>query len=404
MEITKGRNERMKKYLTAESVCIGHPDKLCDRISDAVLDAALKKDPDSHVAVETLATDGKIVIAGEINCRGRINVRVTARDALREAGYDPDDFTISVFLHPQSNDIAEGVRDALESRCPGFRHTEQGAGDQGTVYGYATDECSDMLPLPLVLSHRICRKLDEAREKHLIEGIHSDGKAQVTVEYDDGIPVRISAVVISIQHDEEKTLDELRNDIFTHVIPDAFRFFPFDRTTPVYINPSGRFVKGGPAADTGLTGRKLMVDTYGGLALHGGGAFSGKDPSKVDRSGAYAARFAARNIILAGLAKRCTVAVSYAIGKASPVAVNVDTHATGKYPDEILSEAVRNVFPLKPEVIISRFNMKEVRYTDTSCYGHFSDCLMPWEDDDRKLQERLLKELENGTGTEENKV
>lgn len=404
MEITKGRNERMKKYLTAESVCIGHPDKLCDRISDAVLDAALKKDPDSHVAVETLATDGKIVIAGEVNCRGRINVRVTARDALREAGYDPDDFTISVFLHPQSSDIADGVRDALESRCPGFRHTEQGAGDQGTVYGYATDECGDMLPLPLVLSHRICRKLDEAREKQLIEGIHSDGKAQVTVEYDDGIPVRISAVVISIQHDEEKTLDDLRNDIFTHVIPDAFRFFPFDRTTPVYINPSGRFVKGGPAADTGLTGRKLMVDTYGGLALHGGGAFSGKDPSKVDRSGAYAARFAARNIILAGLAKRCTVAVSYAIGKASPVAVNVDTHGTGKYPDEILSEAVRNVFPLKPEVIISRFNLKEVRYTDTSCYGHFSDCLMPWEEDDRYLQERLLKELENGTGTEENKV
>lgn len=404
MEITKGRNERMKKYLTAESVCIGHPDKLCDRISDAVLDAALKKDPDSHVAVETLATDGKIVIAGEINCRGRINVRVTAREALREAGYDPDDFTISVFLHPQSSDIADGVRDALESRCPGFRHTEQGAGDQGTVYGYATDECGDMLPLPLVLSHRICRKLDEAREKHLIEGIHSDGKAQVTVEYDDGIPVRINAVVISIQHDEEKTLDELRNDIFTHVIPDAFRFFPFDRTTPVYINPSGRFVKGGPAADTGLTGRKLMVDTYGGLALHGGGAFSGKDPSKVDRSGAYAARFAARNIILAGLAKRCTVAVSYAIGKASPVAVNVDTHGTGKYPDEILSEAVRNVFPLKPEVIIRRFNLKKVRYTGTSCYGHFSDCLMPWEDDDRNLQERLLKELENGTGTEENKV
>lgn len=394
----------MKEFLTAESVCIGHPDKLCDRISDAVLDTALKKDPDSHVAVETLATDGKIVIAGEVNCRGRINVRVTAREALREAGYDPDDFTISVFLHPQSRDIAEGVRDALESRCPGFRHTEQGAGDQGTVYGYATDECGDMLPLPLVLSHRICRKLDEAREKHLIEGIHSDGKAQVTVEYDDGIPARISAVVISIQHDEEKTLDELRNDIFTHVIPDAFRFFPFDRTTPVYINPSGRFVKGGPAADTGLTGRKLMVDTYGGLALHGGGAFSGKDPSKVDRSGAYAARFAARNIVLAGLAKRCTVAVSYAIGKASPVAVNVDTHGTGKYPDEILSEAVRNVFPLKPEVIISRFNLKEVRYTDTSCYGHFSDCLMPWEDDDRNLQERLLKELENGTGTEENKV
>lgn len=391
----------MKKYLTAESVCKGHPDKLCDRISDAVLDAALKMDPDAHVAVETLATDGKIVIAGEINCSGRINVRVTAREALREAGYDPDDFTISVFLHPQSSDIAEGVRDALESRCPGFRHTEQGAGDQGTVYGYATDECGDMLPLPLVLSHRICRLLDEAREKHLIEGIHSDGKAQVTVEYDDGIPSRVSAVVISVQHDEWKKLDELREDIFTHVIPEAFRAFPFDRTTPVYVNPSGRFVKGGPAADTGLTGRKIMVDAYGGLAPHGGGAFSGKDPSKVDRSGAYAARFAAKNIVLAGLAKRCTVSVSYAIGKASPVAVSVDTHGTGRYPDDLISEAVRNVFPLKPDEIIGRFQLKSVRYTPTSCYGHFSDCIMPWEEDDPILQQRLIKELEDGTGKHE---
>ena len=203
------------------------------------------------------------------------------------------------------------------------------------------------------------------------------------------------------EEESSEKLDELREDIFTHVIPEAFRAFPFDRTTPVYVNPSGRFVKGGPAADTGLTGRKIMVDTYGGLAPHGGGAFSGKDPSKVDRSGAYAARFAAKNIVLAGLAKRCTVAVSYAIGKASPVAVSVDTHGTGRYPDDLISEAVRNTFPLKPDEIIGRFQLKSVRYTPTSCYGHFSDCIMPWEEDDPILQQRLIKELEDGTGKQE---
>ena len=386
----------MKRTLTAESVCIGHPDKLCDRISDAVVDAALEADRNARVAVETMATDGKIVIAGELTCRERINVRVVARKALLKAGYDPEEFTMSVFLHSQSADIAGGVSNALETRGLGAGRNELGAGDQGTVYGYATNECSSFLPLPLVLAHRICRCLDDAGKYGRIKGIHTDGKAQVSVEYDDDMPVRVTAVVISVQHDEDRSPEELRDDIFTHVIGDAFSIFPLDRDTPVYINPSGRFVKGGPSADTGLTGRKLMVDTYGGLAPHGGGAFSGKDPSKVDRSGAYAARYIAKAVVGAGVASRCTVALSYAIGKAEPVAVSVDTHGTGLFPDDSIADAVVRVFPVKPGDIISYFNLRHIKYLPTSCYGHFSDPFFPWEMVREEHQEKLLKELRHG--------
>lgn len=374
---------------------MGHPDKLCDRISDAVLDEALEADRNARVAVETLATDGKIVIAGEITCSRRLNVRVIARKVLADVGYDPDEYTISVFLHSQSEDIAGGVSNALETRNGKEHGNDQGAGDQGTVYGYATNECSSFIPMPLELSHRICRRLDEARRYGLIRGIGPDGKAQVSVEYDDGRPMRVTAVVISVQHDEDKTQEELRDDIFTHVIPEAFSIFPLEKDTPVYINPSGRFVKGGPSADTGLTGRKLMVDTYGGLAPHGGGAFSGKDPSKVDRSGAYAARHIAKAVVLAGLADRCTVSISYAIGKAEPVALYVDTHGTGLYPDDVIAAAARKIFPLKPRDIIGFFRLRYTYYRPLSAYGHFSDPLAPWEMVRDEHAERLLKETEN---------
>ena len=385
----------MKRILTAESVCIGHPDKLCDRISDHILDAALRLDPNSRVAVEALATGNKIVVAGEISCSGRLNAREIVRDALEEAGYDPDMFTISVFLHAQSRDIAEGVKRSLEARTYGKGSVEIGAGDQGTMYGYATDECEEMLPLPLVLSHRICLLLDDARMEGRIKGILSDGKAQVSVEYEDDVPKRVSAVVISVQHMEDKTLGELEEDIFREVVPTAFADFPLDEGTKVYINPSGRFVKGGPEADTGLTGRKIMVDTYGGLAPHGGGAFSGKDATKVDRSGAYMARFIARNIVSAGLAKRCTVALSYAIGKADPVAVDVCTHGTGVFPDERLSEAVPDVFELRPGEIIRRLGLTKPIFSGTSAYGHFTDPDFPWEQDDKDSQKRLKERLDD---------
>ena len=385
----------MKRYLTAESVCIGHPDKVCDRISDAVLDAALCLDPTSRVAVETLATRGKVILAGEISCRGKIDVRNVVRKTLARCGYDPDTYTISVFLHAQSKDISNGVTHSLESR-EHMKTDELGAGDQGTMYGYATDETEEMLPLPLVLAHRICWCLDRARLEGTIKGIHSDGKAQVSIEYDGDKPVRVSSVVISIQHDADKGLEELKKDVFREVIPEAFSIFPIDDSTDVYANPSGRFVEGGPDADTGLTGRKIMVDTYGGLAPHGGGAFSGKDATKVDRSGAYMARFIAKHIVYAGLAKRCTVALSYAIGKATPVAVDIDTHGTGIRSEEAISKAVQEIFPLKPGEIISFLDLRLPLFEMTSTYGHFMDPSFSWETINENLAAELQEALKNG--------
>jgi S-adenosylmethionine synthetase len=315
----------MKNYLTSESVCQGHPDKLCDFISDSILDACLSIDPYSRIACEVMATRGKIIVAGEITSARKINVRETVRNALHESGYDPKEFTISVFLHTQSPDIASGVDTALETRTVKSTESELGAGDQGTVYGYATDETPTYIPLPLELAHRICRLLDESRKSDTILGIHSDGKAQVSIEYEDDKPSRVAAIIVSVQHDRDKNLATLKEEIIKEVLHPAFSDFPFDARTCILINPSGRFVEGGPGADTGLTGRKIMVDTYGGLALHGGGAFSGKDATKVDRSGAYMARLIAKNIVAANLAKQCEIAISYAIGKADPVAVNVHT-------------------------------------------------------------------------------
>ncbi len=383
----------MRNHLTSESVCQGHPDKLCDYIADSILDACLSVDAYSRVACEVMATKGRIIVAGEITSRSRINVRETVRTALAESGYNPKDFTISVFLHNQSSDIAGGVDTALEVRDADGSKEELGAGDQGTVYGYATDETPTCIPLPLELSHRICSILDKCRKNCTIMGIRSDGKAQVSVEYDDGKPVRVAAVIVSIQHDRDKNLDSLKAEIIEKVLEPAFIHFPLDAHTRILINPSGRFVEGGPGADTGLTGRKIMVDTYGGLALHGGGAFSGKDPTKVDRSGAYMARMIAKNIVSAGLAKRCGVAISYAIGKAEPVAVDVHTFTTGKVDDARLAEAVRRVFSLKPKDIIEELGLRIPMYNLTSCYGHFGNALFAWEQVSELYANMLEKEL-----------
>ena len=373
----------MTTYKTAESVCKGHPDKLCDLIADNILDACLRKDRASRVACEVMATKGKIIVAGEITCSEKVNIRFIVRNVLREVGYNPWKFTVFVFVHRQSADIAAGVDTAIEARngiCDPYGSV--GAGDQGTVYGYATKETREYLPLPLVLSHRIAKRIDECREGKLIKGILPDGKCQVTVEYEDGKPKRVKAVVISVQHEANKMQEQLRTDIMNNVLWQCFEDFPIDDDTEILINPSGRFVEGGPAADTGLTGRKIMVDTYGGLASHGGGALCGKDPTKVDRSGAYMARYIAKNIVWSDLAERCEVALSYAIGKASPVAVAVTSFGTSKLTDEQLTMIVQEVFNLRPAAIIEKLRLRTAIYESTAAYGHFNSCLFPWENVD----------------------
>ena len=369
----------MRNYLTSESVCQGHPDKLSDYIADSILDACLSVDPYARVACEVMATRGKIIVAGEITCRETINVDETVHAALKETGYDPGEFSISVFLHEQSPDIADGVNRALEVRKSMNINSELGAGDQGTVYGYATDESASYIPLPLDLSHQICQRLDTLRKQGVILGIKSDGKAQVTVEYENGKPSRVDTIIVSVQHEQDKDLELLKNEIIHKVLIPICDELPFDNHTQILINPSGKFIEGGPAADTGLTGRKIMVDTYGGLALHGGGAFSGKDPTKVDRSGAYMARFIAKNIIASGLAQKCGVAISYAIGKAEPVAVNMNTFFTGKVDDGELTKMVIDTYSLKPQDIIERLGLRFPIYRYTSCYGHFGNPQFPWE-------------------------
>jgi S-adenosylmethionine synthetase len=370
-----------KRYLTAESVCAGHPDKLCDIIADNILDECLRKDKASRVACEVMATKGKIIVAGEISCSEKIDIRYIVRNVLKQVGYNPLKFLIYVYVHNQSPDIAAGVNTALEARNGiNEQYGSIGAGDQGTMYGYATKETREMLPLPLVLSHRIVKRLDEARKGKLIKGILPDGKAQVTIEYNDDVPVRVKTIVVSVQHEKNKTQEELKSDILNNVLWQCFEDFPFDDETEILINPSGQFVLGGPAADTGLTGRKIMVDTYGGLASHGGGALCGKDPTKVDRSGAYMARYIAKHIVWCDLAEKCEVAISYAIGKANPVAFSINTFGTGTVSDEVLTIAAQEVFNLRPAAIIEKLRLRNIHYSDTAVYGHFNSCLFPWED------------------------
>ena len=382
-----------KSYKTAESVCAGHPDKLCDIIADSLLDACLRKDKSSRVACEVMATKGKIIVAGEITCDGKVDTRWKVREVLRKVGYNPWKFTVFVFVHKQSKDVDAGVTTALEARNGSEeRYASIGAGDQGTVYGYATNETREMLPLPLVLAHRIVKRVDAVRKDKIVKGILPDGKAQVTVEYEDGKPNRVKTIVVSVQHDTAKTQEQLYSDIKQNVLWPCFEDFPFDDNTEILINPSGRFVEGGPAADTGLTGRKIMVDTYGGLALHGGGAFSGKDHTKVDRSGAYMARYIAKNIVWSDLAERCEVALSYAIGKAEPVAVNINAFGTSPLTDEQLRDIVLSVFSLRPAAIIEQLRLCNAIYEDTAAYGHFNSCLFPWEDYDRYKEIRKAAE------------
>lgn len=390
----------MSKLYTAESVCKGHPDKLCDLISDSILDECLKADRNARVACEVLATKGHIFIAGEITCEGKINVRKVACNVLLAVGYNPLKFFIHSHVHKQSGDIAGGVNSALETRG---KKTDDifasiGAGDQGTVYGYACDENWRRLPLPVVLANSICEDLDRAMRFKHIDGIGPDGKAQVTVEYgDDGKPERIKTVIVSVQHKENKDPEDLRRDIITEILYPLFSRFKLNSDPEILINPSGRFVEGGPAADTGLTGRKIIADAYGGLAAHGGGAFSGKDPTKVDRSGAYMARYIAKNIVEAGLAKKCQVAISYAIGKAEPVAVEVDTFGTGFVSDDILCKVITDVFDLRPAAIISLLNLRRQCYADICCYGHFDGVNGAWENTDKtqELKEAVKKYEDN---------
>ena len=362
-----------RRILTAESVTEGHPDKVCDAIADQVLDACLAEDPGARVACEVLATAGKITVAGEITAKTMPDISAIVARTVREIGYPSSDYEIEVITHDQSLDIAAAVG--------GGRQT--GAGDQGVVYGYACLETDALLPLPVVLAHRITRQLANARKLGAIRGLGPDGKAQVSVEYLFGLPSRIVSVVVSCQHDEDKDLEELRREVLERVITPALEELPPDRETEILINPGGRFVLGGFEADTGLTGRKVMADTYGGLAPHGGGALSGKDGTKVDRSGAYIARYIAKNLVAAGSAERCTVSLAYAIGKADPVAVDVDSHGTGEYPDQVLEQAVRGVFDLTPEGMIRTLGLDKPIFAQFCNYGHFTHPDAPWEQTDK---------------------
>lgn len=383
----------MNQHYTAESVTEGHPDKLCDIIADRVLDECLAHDALSRVACEVLATKGQVIVAGEITSLYEPDIPSIVQSVFRKAGYDPTSFSIQCLLHRQSSDIAAGVGCSLERRRNLSKDQpalQLGAGDQGVMVGYACSETPQMMPLPVVLAHRLTSALSAARKTGMIRGLRPDGKAQVTVEYgEDGKPLRLDAVVLSAQHSPEKTEDELSWELTDKVLAPALQALPPDKDTKILLNPSGRFVLGGPEADTGLTGRKLMVDSYGVFAPHGGGAFSGKDPTKVDRSGAYMARYIAKNLVAAGLCEKCQVTLAYAIGKAEPVMVEVDTFGTGTVcADDCLAEAVRFVFGLTPAEIISQLDLLTPRYTQTAAYGHFGKPEFPWE---RTDQAKILR-------------
>ena len=383
----------MNQFYTAESVTEGHPDKLCDIIADRVLDECLAHDALSRVACEVLATKGQVIVAGEITSLYEPDIPSIVQSVFRKAGYDPTSFSIQCLLHRQSSDIAAGVGCSLERRRNLSKDQpalQLGAGDQGVMVGYACSETPQMMPLPVVLAHRLTSALSAARKTGMIRGLRPDGKAQVTVEYGkDGKPLRLDAVVLSAQHSPEKPKDELSWELTDKVLAPALQALPPDKDTKILLNPSGRFVLGGPEADTGLTGRKLMVDSYGVFAPHGGGAFSGKDPTKVDRSGAYMARYIAKNLVAAGLCEKCQVTLAYAIGKAEPVMVEVDTFGTGTVcADDCLAEAVRFVFGLTPAEIIAQLDLLTPRYTQTAAYGHFGKPEFPWE---RTDQAKILR-------------
>ena len=383
-----------RRLFTSESVTEGHPDKICDQISDAVLDALLAQDPESRVACETSTTTGLVVLMGEISTTARIDYQQLVRDTVREIGYtrgkygfDCDTCAVLTALHEQSPDIAQGVNHALEAR-EGQKDEElnQGAGDQGLMFGYACRETPELMPYPISLAHKLCRKLTELRKDKTLPYLRPDGKSQVTVEYDeDGKPARLDAVVLSTQHDPEVSQEKIHADVKKYVFDAVLPQELVDEHTRFFINPTGRFVIGGPNGDAGLTGRKIIVDTYGGYARHGGGAFSGKDPSKVDRSASYAARYVAKNLVAAGLADNVEIQLSYAIGVAMPTSVSVNSFGTGKLSDEQLCDIVRKEFDLRPAGIIRMLDLKRPIYRQTAAYGHFGreDLALPWEKTDR---------------------
>jgi S-adenosylmethionine synthetase len=373
-----------RNYLfTSESVTEGHPDKVCDQISDAILDEFLKQDPESRVAVETLTTTGIVVVAGEVTSRAKFDVQDVVRKTLREIGYDDPQFgfdadscSVLVSLHSQSPDISQGVSST--------ENKEQGAGDQGLMFGYATNETEEMMPMPIMLAHKLTKKLAEVRKSKLLPWVRPDGKSQVTVEYEDGKPKKLETIVIATQHSPEISNEQIKKEIIEKVIKPVCGKYWHDKIK-VHVNPTGRFVIGGPPGDAGLTGRKIIVDTYGGMGRHGGGAFSGKDPSKVDRSACYMCRYIAKNIVAAGLAERCEVQVAYAIGVAEPVSLMVSTFDTSKIPEEQIENLVRKHFDMRPAAIISQLQLKRPIYRKTAAYGHFgrNESEFSWEKTDK---------------------
>ena len=381
----------MKRLFTSESVTEGHPDKVCDQISDAVLDAMLRLDPNCRVACETTATTGQVFVMGEITLHnGYADIPGIVRETVKRIGYDKPELgfdyrscAINVAIDEQSPDIAMGVDNSIEHRASGAEYDAIGAGDQGMMFGYATDETESYLPMPLDLSHKLCKRLADVRKEGILDYLRPDGKAQVTVEYDDDKVVAVKAVVVSTQHSPDVDIEKLRADVKREVIDKVIPAELVNEDTKYYINPTGRFVVGGPAGDSGLTGRKIIVDTYGGACGHGGGCFSGKDPTKVDRSASYYVRYVAKNIVAAGLAKKCEVQVAYAIGKAQPVSVAVNTFGTGKISDDKLVEIVKKVFDFRPKAIIDALDLQRPIYEDTSAYGHFGKPDYSWEKTDK---------------------
>ena len=379
----------MRRLFTSESVTEGHPDKICDQISDAVLDSILEKDPTARVACETAVTTGMVLVMGEISTSCYVDIPKVVRKTIREIGYDRakygfdcDTCSVLTSIDEQSGDIAMGVDEALESRAGTKDDVEAvGAGDQGMMFGYATNETPEFMPSPIAMAHRLSRRLTEVRKNETLPYLRPDGKTQVTVEYDDNKVVRIDAIVISTQHDEHVSQEQIREDLMEHVIKHVIPAELLDESTKYYINPTGRFVVGGPQGDSGLTGRKIIVDTYGGYGRHGGGAFSGKDPTKVDRSAAYAARWVAKNLVAAGIADKLEIQLAYAIGVAKPVSIEVETFGTGKLSDEEITNIVEKVFDLRPGAIIRDLDLRRPLYRQTAAYGHFgrNDLNLPWE-------------------------